>query len=364
MKKLLSLILIFATLLTLASCGGTEYAPVPSTDEESRVLMTFSFEGEKYELKYELYRALFLTHSETYDKGDKSFWAKPEAQSAIKEINETIVGLSLDIFATLHLSKKIGYDPYSANAENKINEYIKESVEGGDTVKGYDGDYDAYLSSLKSMNLNYSVQTLLLRYSIAYDKILEYYKGTADADAPTPDMESGKLHYNESDVRDFYNGDESARISIVVFNAEYITKETVDQRRDKIASFSDITSALNYAVSFTSGDPEDILDGAVIGKNSMDSSFYSEVTSCAFSMDVGEVSPVISIATDRSIEYWVICKMEKTQDYLDENLEKVEEVYVSQKIGEILENVKTSIGSSKKTTDAFNSLDLSKISMD
>ncbi len=363
MKKLLSLILILTMLLSLASCGDTEYEPVPSTDEESTVLMTFRFENEKYELKYELYRALFLSYSERYDKGDKTFWNTAAAEDAKAAINQTVIGLAADIFAALHLSKAIGYDPFSRDADKQISEYIKESVEGG-TVYGFDGDYDAYLAHLKKLNLNYSVQTLLLRYSIAYNKILEYYKGTDDIDAPSPDMQAGALKYTEDDVKNFYDGDESARISIIVFNAEYISKETVEDRRNKIAGYSSLTDALNYAVQFTSGDPEDILEGAVIGKNSMDSSFYSEVTERAFAMNVGDVSPVISIVTDKSIEYWVICKMEKSSDYAENNYEKLEEVYVSQRIGEIIENVKVDIVKTASETEEMRNLDLSKISMD
>ena len=46
-KKLICLALILATALSLMACGGS-YEPVPSTDEEARVVMTFSYEGEKY----------------------------------------------------------------------------------------------------------------------------------------------------------------------------------------------------------------------------------------------------------------------------------------------------------------------------
>ena len=363
MKRLISLFSLLTMLLSLFSCGGKQYSPVASTDEENRVLVKFNFEGETYELKYELYRALFLSHSTTYDNGDKSFWSTPESNTAKKELNDTIIALATEIFAALHLSKKIGYDPFSNDADKKIKEYIKESVEGG-SVKGFDGDYEAYLAHLKSLNLNYSVQTLLFRYSIAYEKILEYYKGTADIDAPTPDMEEGALNYTEEDVKNFYFSDESARISIITFNAEYITEETVRQRRDKIASYTSLSDALNYAVQFTAGDPEDILSGAVIGKNSMDATFYSEVIKSAFSMSVGDVSHVIPISTDKKIEYWIICKMEKDAGYVETEFERIEEVYVSQKIGEIIENVRVSIESTAKETSVMENLDLSKISMD
>ena len=60
MKKLISLILALAAILSLISCGTSEYPSVDSTEEELRVIMTYSLDSEKYEVKYELYRAFFL----------------------------------------------------------------------------------------------------------------------------------------------------------------------------------------------------------------------------------------------------------------------------------------------------------------
>ena len=61
LKKLICALLTVAMLLALISCG--DYEPVPSTADEARTVMTFRIEGEKYELKYELYRCLFLTYN-------------------------------------------------------------------------------------------------------------------------------------------------------------------------------------------------------------------------------------------------------------------------------------------------------------
>ena len=327
--------------------------------------MTFELEGEKYELKYELYRALFLNHSESYDGGDKSFWSTAAADGAKAELDAKITSLALDIFTALHLCKKIGYDPYSLDADDKIEEYIKESVEGG-SVAGFDGDYDAYLASLKEMNLNYSVQTLMYRYAIANDKIISYYRGTEDADNPKPDMKDGALEYTESDVRAFYNSDSCARICVITFNAEYTSLDKVQQRRDTIASYTSEEAALGYAVQFTNplGDPEEILKGTVVGKNSMDTAYYSEVAAAAFGLTEGATSAVIPINAESHSEYWIVYKMKKTPEYLESEFDTVEDVYVAQRIGEIVAAAKSSLASTVKHTDAFTNLDRSKISMD
>ena len=363
MKKIVSVLLLLCTLLSLAACGA-KFDPVPSTEEEKEVLMTFELEGEKYELRYELYRALFLNHSKEYDGGNKEFWNTAESSDAKAELDEKIINLSLDIFSALHLCKKIGYDPYSLDADDKIEEYIKQSVEG-DVVVGFDGDYDAYLAHLKDLNMNYSVQALMYRYAIAYDKIVTYYRGTDDLDNPTPDMKEGALKYTEADVRDFYNSDASARISTITFNADYISRDSVQERRDRIAGFDTEAGALGYAVQFADpmGDPEDILRGTIVGKNSMDTAYYADVAKAAFELPGGATSDVILVNTEIANEYWIVYKMEKSAEYLNENFDTIEDVYVSHRIGEIIAAAKDSLASSVKHTDAYSELERSKISM-
>ena len=146
-----------------------------------------------------------------------------------------------------------------------------------------------------------------------------------------------------------------------------MTLDKIRERRDAIASKGSVEEALNYAVSFAADTSEDgssdILDGVIIGKNSMDTNYYSEVIEYAFNMNAGEFSPVISLTTAKNIEHWVICKREKTSEFFEENYEKIEDSYVSEKIGEILSNVKKSIGDTVKETSTFENLDYSAITM-
>ena len=61
MKKLIALLLILAAILTLSSCKKNFYEPVESTELEATTVMTLKYGGRTYEVKYELYRAFFLT---------------------------------------------------------------------------------------------------------------------------------------------------------------------------------------------------------------------------------------------------------------------------------------------------------------
>ena len=76
-KRFAALILIFSIIasisLSLVSCGE-KYEPVESTAEEKRTVMTISYDGEKYKVPYELYRAFFLQLKPVVDGGNADVW--------------------------------------------------------------------------------------------------------------------------------------------------------------------------------------------------------------------------------------------------------------------------------------------------
>lgn len=363
MKKILCMIIALATLISLIACSDkNKYPPVESTDEEKKVMMTLKVGDSSYEVKYELYRALFLNFSEEYDGGDKSFWATAASETAKAEINERILSYAKDIFATIEHAKAIGFDAYSKEADELVNEYITTSVDGGGSAVGFEGNYDAYLASLKEMNLNYSVQTLLYRYSIAYEKIITYYAGNIDPDNPTPGATEGNLSYTRDQVKEFYLGESCVRASVIEINAEYIPYDRACEIRDEIAKYTSATAALNYAIGHTSGNPDDILNGVLIGTESLDKAYYSDVIDAAFALGMNETSKVIKISADNEVKYWILYTLEKDEAYFEEFYEGIADVYVSQKIGEKLAEVKSGI-TKIEYTDAFSSLDLSGVSM-
>ena len=214
MKKITALILILSLAFILISCGENEYPPVESSALESRVVMTIDFEGKKYEVKYELYRALFLNKRETIDGGDLSVWSGENKAEYIEKIDTLIKKDAADIYSVLHIADRIGIDVYSDEFDDIVSEYIELSVEGGNygnqSIEGFEGNYDSYLESLKEMNLNYAVQDLLLRYSIASEKVFEYYAGYESEFIE--ELVQGELEYTIDDVKAFYNSDESVRV--------------------------------------------------------------------------------------------------------------------------------------------------------
>ena len=366
MKKIIALILALASLLSFAACADkNKYPPVESTKEEAEVLMTFSYEGEDYELKYELYRALFLNFKGEYDGGDASFWDTDGAEEARALINEKIISFACEIFATVHVAKAVGFDAYSKDADKQVAEYIRLSVEGSEdgATAGFGGDYDAYLASLKEKNLNYSVGELLIRYALAYDAVVEYYKGTASEDNPTADMKNGALKYTREDVKSFYDSDSAARVSVITINSTYIEKSVAKERRDEIASAPSRDAALSLAIQLTASVPEDVLTGVVIGSRSLDAAYFDEITGAALALSADETSELIEVTTDSVSEYWILYGLEKSEEHFNESYDSIEESYVSQRIGEIIENAKNELKTSKSEKSVFGSIKHSKISM-
>jgi len=362
MKKIISAILLFGILASLclftACSGGSTYEPVESTEEESRVMMRLSLDGETYEVKYELYRALFLNCASDYSDKGEGFFDTDEGKAAATKINETVISLITDIYAALHLARSIGEDPFSKAVDNRILELIADDVNNDH----YGGDYDKYLADLAAMNMNYAVQELLLRYQIAYDAVLDHYVGSIDVDNPTEDMTEGALEYTKDDVLSFYNSDECVKVSIITLNGK-LPLEDVEKIRNNIASKPTESEALSYAVSCTLSDPGDIFKGALIGSESIDYAFFSEVKEEAFALSLNETSKVIKISYGTTPEYWVLYRTDKTEDYYNECYSDIEDAFVSHKIGMIIASVKEKLSASAEKTEIFEDIDYSEIKM-
>ena len=365
MKKILCILLITATLLSLVSCGD-KYAPVESTDEEARVVMTLSLDGEKYEVRYELYRAMFLTYKSSVDGGDNTVWSGADKATYISRIHSIITERITDIYATLHHAGQLGINLYSRDVENQIKEYIKISVEGGiyegETLQGYKS-YMAYLKALAKLGLNYSVQELMLRYTIAIDKINTHYAGEVTDELLDTSLSGGALEYTKEDVESFYYSDESVRYMSAFVQSKYdgaLSRAT--KLRDKMLAvegndYSVAIAIISNSISLN----EDVERGVVIGRHSLDEETYRDLTDAAFSTPIGKVSNVIEIQTGYDPGFYILYPIAKTAEHFDEAYSEIALVYVGNEIGKILFDVQTALTESAASTELLNSLDYSGI---
>ena len=361
-RNALIFLIIFAISISLVSCSTT-YEPVESTEEEQKTVCTVSVGGETYHVRYELYRALFLTYKSEIDGGDASVWNSDSKDEYIEKINAIIIPKIADIYATIAACEETGFNLYSKDVDKKLKEYVKESVEGGvyDSVviKGY-GSYDAYLAALKARGSNYSVEMLLFRYAIAAEVVENYYFGTLNDDNFTPDATEGKIKYTESDVRAFYDSADCIRIH-EGFVQKIFGIEHAELMRERIIEKAD--GGYDVGIAMIGHNLTSDEDGIVVGKYSRDVSFYEEYTKAAFELAVGKTSDVISVTTGYDDGYFILHRVDKTDKFYTDNYKDIVSVYLDNELGKIIAEKKNELLSSIEYTKDYSALDFGAISM-
>ena len=367
MKKIIALVIALLMLFIISGCRQDDYEPQKSTEEESAVIYTLTAEGKKYEVKHELYRALFLNYKGEVDGGDSTVWSGENKDEYVARINEIILERASSIYSVIHLSDKLGLGPYSSETEEKITEYIRLSVDGnGADVVGFEGDYEAYLASLTEMNVNYSVQVLLLRYTLMLEKLNEYYVGTEDAALGHLD---GEFEYTKEDVKKYYDSDECARVL-----QGFIQRDAVEGSLDRAKSLkytvenssTDINAALAI-INTTTATPTDLIvdgkvAGIIIGKSTVTEPTYKSYTEALFALEDGQVSDIIEISgVDPG--YFVIYRLEKTDEHFEREYDKVKLSYLNNKVGEELKNIEDSLTEDVNYSTNFEELSHADISM-
>ena len=363
MKKALIFLLTLSLTLTLFGCSE-KYEPVESTAEEAKVVMTVNVDGEEYGIRYELYRALFLANRDTVDGGDASVWSSEAKSTYVDRINKIILSHAAEIYGALHLSEELGFDPYSSEIEETISETVKGAVEGDSMQPGH-GSYEEYLASLKESGLNYSVATLLMRYSLALDYINEYYYGELDVLGQS----SAKFEVKEEDVRSYYLGDGSARILQVYFPAGVKTRSEAESFREALIAIGDTYKMAAYIIGNTGATETDLLvndkvSGIVIGRNSLRELYYTDFSDSIFALEEGEMSGVIELENTDADGLYIIYRLPKDESHLENCYDAIAESYLDDVIGAALGSVIDQLVESVQYTSDYDSLIHASISMD
>lgn len=370
MKKIIALFLVLASLFLLVGCGDSFYEPVESTELENTTVMTIKLDGRTYEVKYELYRALYLTHKSTVDGGDESVWSGDEKDKYIEKINAIIEERIADIYGAFAACYRADLDPYSTAVGKKINEYIKISVEGGTLggvkYEGY-GSYEKYLEKLAELNLNYSVQTLLFRYSIALDMLEEHYIGTISVDdIKNGVISDGDIEYSESVVRAFYNSGECIRI-LRTYVSEYQSTELEDVANRVRSAIAEAAPRGEEAVldamiaNLSPIAQAELEQGYLMAEHNLARGYYQAMVDAAFALDVGEVTEPIRIHDGNELRYYIIYKCNKTEDYYTNNYAEIAYIYLKNELGKKLNDTYSGILDNISYTDFLKDLDYSGI---
>lgn len=370
MKKLISFILIIASVMTLASCA--KYKPQKSTDQELTTAMTLSIEDKTYEVPYELYRAFFLQLKSAVDGGDESVWTGADKEKYVEKIDSLILSRVTDIYALFHLCEKVGIDVYSRDVEKTLDNYVTASVDGGivDGIvfEGFNGDYDAYLKSLKDMNLNYSVQRLLLRYSLASELLDFYYIGNLGDKEFVADTVIGALRYTEEDVRNFYFSDSCVRVLEAFLStsdevsATVNTPEKAEKIRSLLLAATTEKEAGTVIISNTLA-TESVRNGLIIARHNLDPMYYEKLTETAFSLGRLMPSEVMTVNTGYDKGYMIIIPVDKTEENFKNCYDDITYEYLQNTIGSYIYEAKQTLTESAVVSDFLNSLDRASVSI-
>ncbi len=365
MKKLLLLFSIVMMMLTLFGCADEKYPPVPSTEEESRIVMTLSIGDEKYDIKYELYRALFLNNKSRVDGGDNSVWTSSDSAKYVDEINSIITERLTEIFAIIHLSKETGFDPYSDKVDLQIEEYIQGAVEGDENQIGH-GSYDAYLASLKKNNLNYSTAVFMMRYALAEEAITEYYLGEYD---DILGWQDGEFKYTKAEVKNYYNSDECARLLQSYFQPGIKNNSEMWEYRNNLLKIEDEMDLAAYIIGSTTATESDLISGdeisgIMIGKDELIGSEYFPYTNSIFSTATGEFSDVILLQNTNADGYYVVYILEKSDDHFEKFYTDIRNSYIDNVVGKVLKNIGSALADGANFTNEYNKINHFEITME
>ena len=351
MKRLIAAIVAVSTLLCLVGCKKDEYTPVESTAEEKKTVVTFADGGETYEAPYELYRTLFYTYKSEFDGGDNSVWQGEGSKILIDAIQKRIFTQMTEIYSAFALCKKIGYDLYSKDVEEKIRDCIKISVEGGlldgEKIKGYDGDYDAYLASLAEMHTNYSVQVLMFRYMIAKNAISEHYSKDS---SNIPEVTREELYT-------FYQKEDTLRVLRLFLPSEIYSKDRADEIAASLRELEGEEAVARAMIGYTTLAGPEVENGILVTPYNLDSLLYQELTETAFSLTLGEVSDPLYTTNAGNDGYFILYRTEKSDAHFDRSYSSIVLEYIEDEIGRSTAEIAEAFRASIVMSDYLKSLD-------
>ena len=355
--------IVFTSLFSLTSCGE-KYEHVESTEEEKTTVIKISYEKEKYEVSYELYRAFFLQYKSLVDGGNEEVWTGADKESYENRIDELIYKSIAEIYAVFHLCDKAGINVYSNSFDKQIEEARENSIEGDTQNGGFGGDFSKYLEALKKINHNDSTATLILRYHLARQSLLEYYVGALDDDDINEESKPGTIKYTKDEVQAFYLNPESSRRIIKVEFPEHLTKAQAEEKRTALTKIindpeKDFTDVIIYIANQTLANPV----SEVIGRHTYDTLYYSDMTESAFSIGEGQVSELIALNTGDFGGYSVVYRLPPDADFFEDNYDSIVDAYLLDEFGQIVANTASNIIEAIEETDTLKTLDRSKVSM-
>lgn len=342
----------------LLSCkkNTARYAPIASSKTDATVLLR----ADGDEMRYELFRYLFLSRHTDYDGGDPARWDAEDGAALWETARAATVRQMCDIYATFRIASRYGIDPWGDDMDNRIGEYVTADIDGG-WINGVSvtgcGSVDAYVARLAENYLTDAVNRLLYRQVLTlgdlYDQIVNRYaEGTVPVtDAMLTMFLAGDtcIHYNQVYLPDSaFGGDRSA------------TRSRAKEIRRDMAAATDYDGLIRAGFRYSYADdnslaPVSVLEGGLwIGKYSFDSTYSAALTSALFTLRPGEISEIV----ETSDGCYILYGMEKTGDLPQDRdgYETIRALYLKEIYCREIAEMTDAMVSGLTVTDAFKRL--------
>lgn len=326
----ISVILTAVLTLSFVACGSIK--PQKSKGDELKTVMTL--DGQDIYFEELLYVTLNARRDMEYKYGENCF-ADPQKGDEYKAELEDFVWESLKKNAVIMTyARELGVDVNSDDVKKAVQDAVDSMAEEA-------GGKDGYLTQLEE---NFMTDHLL-RYNLQASQVLNLLQIKM--------IESNVIDGSDEAARAAIEGDDFIRtLHVYIQNDE---GEDIEANRQKAQTALD---ELNSGEKLT----------RVIGRYSED--FYMTTTDgyyftygeyeeayeeTAFSLDIGEHSGIV----ETSVGFFIICRLEKEDGYMEKNFEALKERYLYAAANAVL--TQRAQEADIAITDFGKSLDLTEI---
>ncbi|NLK40344.1 MAG: hypothetical protein GX303_08925 [Clostridiales bacterium] len=329
LRAITVLIIICMGITGLSACGK-KYAPIPSTEDDLRVVMTI----DGFEVPYEQYRYFFLNYKKEIEDGNPTIWDGPQAAELEAELEKAVISALKGVYATLSLCNEYGININDAVVKEYVNDFIVE------TINEF-GGRDKYLKELASKNMNDST----FRFFMGLDKCESelYAVLTTGLNIIPSDEES---------VMTYLNSDSMIRVVHIL-----IQNDEGDDIDDNRALAEDVLAKALSGDDFNSlirDYSEDYLmttDGYYITPLDMIEAFEK----AAYELEVNEISDVV----ETYLGFHIIKRLPKSSTYISKHFDELKLKYLNSEFYSIIEEKKKTLN--HVPTEFYKSLSIKTV---
>ncbi len=292
----LSAVLLSAALL---SCGGMK--PVKSKGDELKIVMTV--DGQ--EIYYEELRYIALNARRDYEaKYGEDCFADPDQGEEYKASFEKFVLDSLKKNAIImSYAEELGVDTDSSDIEKTVQNTVEQMADEA-------GGKDGYLTRLEE---NFMTDHLL-RYNLQCAEVHNLLQMKL--------VEKKIIDGSDEAAEASIKGDDFIRtLHVYIQNDE---GEDIEENRKKAQRALDELRAGEKLTSTIGRYSEDFYMTTTDGYYFTYGEYEQPYEDAAMALDIGEYSEVIETSTG----FFVICRLEKDEEYMEKNFEALKERYL------------------------------------